>query len=101
MSAVGSIETLLPIVTMEAALRAASSQARGMEEADLSSKACDELLRSATETIPADEMTFKRVFDAYSVPVNYKQKFLDSNAFLVYYSKGFDGGRPSRGRATT
>ena len=43
------------------------------------------------ETIPADEISFKRLFDAYSVPVNYKQKFLDSNAFLVYYSKGFDG----------
>ena len=29
-------------------------------------------------------------------PVSYKQKFLDQNAFLVYYTKGFDGpGRPN------
>jgi len=28
--------------------------------------------------------------------VSYKQKFLDQNAFLVYYTKGYDGpGRPS------
>ena len=34
--------------------------------------------------------------DAYSVPVSYKQRFVDANAFLVYYSKGFDGpGRPT------
>ncbi|CAJ1935067.1 unnamed protein product [Cylindrotheca closterium] len=40
--------------------------------------------------------TFKRLFDAYSDPVSYKQKFLDQNAFLVYYTKGFDGpGRPN------
>ena len=99
LSAVGSVETLLPIVKMEAALEAASSRARGTEEADLPAQACDRLLRSVTETIPADEISFKRLFDAYSVPVNYKQKFLDSNAFLVYYSKGFDGpnGRVTKG----
>ncbi|EJK47781.1 hypothetical protein THAOC_33481 [Thalassiosira oceanica] len=91
LSAVGTVETLIPIVRMAAALGAASSQARGMEEADLSSTACDGLLRSIAEIIPADEMSFKRSFDAYSVPVNYKQRFLDSNAFLVYYSRGFDG----------
>ena len=28
--------------------------------------------------------------------MSYKQKFLDQNAFLVYYTKGYDGpGRPS------
>lgn len=41
--------------------------------------------------IPRDEQAFKRLFDAYSDPVSYKQKFLDQNAFLVYYTKGFDG----------
>eukprot|EP00593_Proboscia_inermis_P009516 CAMPEP_0171308770 /NCGR_PEP_ID=MMETSP0816-20121228/18873_1 /TAXON_ID=420281 /ORGANISM="Proboscia inermis, Strain CCAP1064/1" /LENGTH=114 /DNA_ID=CAMNT_0011791849 /DNA_START=367 /DNA_END=711 /DNA_ORIENTATION=+ len=36
------------------------------------------------------------MFDEYSNPVSYKQKFLDQNAFLVYYTKGFDGPkRPS------
>ena len=41
--------------------------------------------------IPREEQTFKRLFDAYSDPVSYKQKFLDQNAFLVYYTRGFDG----------
>jgi preprotein translocase subunit SecA len=46
--------------------------------------------------IPTQEDDFKRLFDEYSVPVSYKQRYLDSNAFLVYYSRGFDGvGRPS------
>jgi hypothetical protein len=47
-------------------------------------------------SLPTDESSFKRIFDAYSVPVSYKQKWMDSNAFLVYYTQGFDGpGRPS------
>lgn len=41
--------------------------------------------------IPRDEQAFKRLFDEYSDPVSYKQKFLDQNAFLVYYTRGFDG----------
>lgn len=46
--------------------------------------------------IPREEQTFKRLFDAYSDPVSYKQKFMDQNAFLVYYTRGFDGpNRPS------
>jgi hypothetical protein len=48
------------------------------------------------EGFPTEEEDFKRIFDAYSDPVSYKQKFLDQNAFLVYYTKGFDGpGRPN------
>jgi len=47
-------------------------------------------------TIPSDEQSFKRIFDSYSDSVSYKQKFIDQNAFLVYYTKGFDGpGRPN------
>ena len=47
-------------------------------------------------TIPIMEKDFKRVFDAYSDQVSYKQKFLDNNAFLVYYTNGYDGpGRDS------
>ena len=41
--------------------------------------------------ISTSETSFKKVFDEYSDPVSYKQKFLDQNAFLVYYTKGFDG----------
>jgi hypothetical protein len=42
-------------------------------------------------SLPHDERSFKAVLDSYSVPVSYKQRFLDANAFLVYYTKGFDG----------
>jgi hypothetical protein len=46
-------------------------------------------------SIPRKEKDFKRIFDEYSDPVSYRQKFLDQNAFLVYYTKGYDGpGRP-------
>ncbi|KAL7553483.1 hypothetical protein ACHAWF_016774 [Thalassiosira exigua] len=48
-------------------------------------------LQSLSTCIPREERAVKRTFDAYSTPVSYKQKFLDQNAFLVYYSKGFDG----------
>lgn len=54
------------------------------------------LLAQLPATIPTDEKRFKALFDAYSDQVSFKQKFLDQNAFLVYYTKGFDGpGRPS------
>merc|ERR1712194_262684 len=57
---------------------------------------CSALLHSILKNLPREERAFKRVFDSYSTPVSYKQKFLDQNAFLVYYTKGFDGpGRPS------
>lgn len=41
--------------------------------------------------IPSEEKEFKRLFDEYSVGISYKQQYLDKNAFLVYYTKGFDG----------
>lgn len=44
--------------------------------------------------LPKDEKEFKRIFDEFSEDISYKQRFLDQNAFLVYYTKGFDG--PSR-----
>ena len=45
---------------------------------------------------PSEEKEFKRYFDEFSDGVSYKQTFMDQNAFLVYYTKGFDGpGRPS------
>ena len=50
----------------------------------------------ALAPIPSDEVAFKRIFDEYSEGVSYKQVYRDQNAFLVYYTKGFDGrGRPS------
>jgi len=57
-------------------------------------KATSELL--SYPTLPAKETDFKRVFDEFSLDVSYKQRYLDSNAFVVYYTKGFDGpGRES------
>ena len=46
--------------------------------------------------IPLIEKDFKVLFDEHSEGISYKQQFLDQNAFLVYYTRGFDGpGRPS------
>lgn len=51
---------------------------------------------NTSAAIPTLETDFKRLFDAYSDQVSYKQKFLDQNAFLVYYTNGYDGpGRDS------
>ena len=50
----------------------------------------------ALERPPAAERDFKRLFDEYSEGISYKQQYRDKNAFLVYYTQGFDGaGRPS------
>mmetsp|Transcript_33934 Transcript_33934/g.44769 ORF Transcript_33934/g.44769 Transcript_33934/m.44769 type:complete len:261 (+) Transcript_33934:89-871(+) len=46
--------------------------------------------------IPKNERDFKKIFDSFSEGVSYKQQYLDKNAFVVYYTKGFDGpGRES------
>ncbi|KAH8077625.1 hypothetical protein JL720_10010 [Aureococcus anophagefferens] len=49
---------------------------------------------------PRDEKSFKRLFDEYSSDVSYKQKYMDSNAFVVYYTKGFDGRTGPTSRTT-
>lgn len=85
-SKVGTVEALVPIVSLRASLSRLLSR--------LSAPNTKEF--SLDESIPKDEMSFKKLFDAYSDQVSYKQRFLDQNAFLVYYSKGFDGpGRDS------
>ena len=53
------------------------------------------LLASQFPTV-RKETDFKRLFDAYSDQISYKQKFMDQNAFLVYYTQGYDG--PGRQR---
>lgn len=80
-SKVGTVEALIPIVALRASFAKLES---ALAEFDGSVFQID-------GTIPKDEKTFKRLFDSYSDPVSYKQKFLDQNAFLVYYTKGFDG----------
>ena len=81
----GMITALRPIVNMQSTVRQAVALLP-----DLS--ACQNALRS----IPTDEKSFKRIFDEYSEGVSYKQVYKDQNAFVVYYTKGFDGpNRPS------
>ena len=89
LSKTGSVETLIPIVRMEEALQKVRSDLENKRESGIQ-------LSELAGDFPSDEKSFKALFDAYSEPVSYKQKFLDQNAFLVYYTKGFDGpGRPS------
>lgn len=77
MDKVGTVEALTPIVRIQKTLK-------------------DGSVSTLLHTIPIDEQAFKRIFDEYSDPISYKQKFMDNNAFLVYYTRGFDGpGRPN------
>ncbi|GAX16802.1 hypothetical protein FisN_5Hu174 [Fistulifera solaris] len=86
--ATGTVEALITILQ----LRRTTQQILDILEENPSSARIEILLKS----IPSDEKSFKSLFDAYSDPLSYKQKFVDQNAFLVYYTKGFDGpGRPS------
>ena len=55
----------------------------------------DDIRSALKESYFLKEKGFKRIFDEYSEGVSYKQQFLDKNAFLVYYTGGFDG--PGRG----
>jgi hypothetical protein len=91
-SQTGTVQTLVPIVSLRQSLNVVQSQRRATTTGATTQK--PSLLDSTS--IPTNEQDFKRLFDAYSDPVSRKQMFLDQNAFLVYYSKGFDGpGRPS------
>ena len=72
----GTIETLIPILDLQEDLQQFDS--------------------TRLDRIPRTAQSFYQLLDAYSDPVSYKQKFVDQNAFLVYYTKGFDGpGRPN------
>ncbi len=94
LSRTGSIYTLRPVIAIERNLVSAKLKLTNSNE--VTPETCTALLRLLSDCIPREENAFKRIFDAYSTPVSYKQKFLDQNAFLVYYTKGFDGpGRPS------
>jgi hypothetical protein len=82
-SKVGTVDALKPIVLFRYYLSDLKVQLKNRKTLNL-------------EGFPTEEEDFKRIFDAYSDPVSYKQKFLDQNAFLVYYTKGYDGpGRPN------
>ena len=81
----GEASTLVPILQMRNNVELAIAQMTDLQE-------CESLLFK----IPLIEKDFKKLFDEHSEGISYKQQFLDQNAFLVYYTKGFDGpGRPS------
>lgn len=84
-----SMESLIPIVQLQ--------QTMQTFQQDLNASARQkQALPPWPASLPSTETALKALLDAYSVPVSYKQRFLDSNAFLVYYTKGFDGpGRPN------
>eukprot|EP00587_Corethron_hystrix_P010708 CAMPEP_0113321328 /NCGR_PEP_ID=MMETSP0010_2-20120614/14853_1 /TAXON_ID=216773 ORGANISM="Corethron hystrix, Strain 308" /NCGR_SAMPLE_ID=MMETSP0010_2 /ASSEMBLY_ACC=CAM_ASM_000155 /LENGTH=211 /DNA_ID=CAMNT_0000179433 /DNA_START=301 /DNA_END=939 /DNA_ORIENTATION=+ /assembly_acc=CAM_ASM_000155 len=51
--------------------------------------------RPQSALIRSDASVFLRTFDALSVPKSYRQSYMENNAFLVYYTGGYDGpGRP-------
>ena len=81
----GSIQSLSGIVQLKEIIQDAINYITNAE-------LCIKKLNEA----PVEEKLFKRIFDEYSEAVSYKQQYLDKNAFLVYYTKGFDGvGRES------
>jgi hypothetical protein len=106
---VGTVSVLLPIVKLrtdlESLRQTLEEQHKNNVDAPLSaiSKTKTAIYFTKSEgsskksaTISTLETDFKRLFDSYSEQVSYKQKFLDQNAFLVYYTKGYDGpGRES------
>lgn len=107
----GTIETLRPVVQLEQATRtiqkrliSLSQQEKEVGMKDALYELYDNIINNkfdVTRTsvangkimlmIPNDEIIFKRIFDEYSTPISYKQRYLDNNAFLVYYTKGYDG----------
>lgn len=92
MSHTGTIDALIPIVEMENALLDAKKQlSDARNNGNVSSDAIKSVSMTLSSAIPSEQTLFKRRFDEYSDPVSYKQKFMDQNAFLVYYTKGFDG----------
>lgn len=92
LSKTGTIDSLVPIVRMYTDINKVNSLF--LQSVPKDSTLSDTSIQSIykiLDFIPKNEVPFKRIFDEYSDPVSYKQKFMDQNAFLVYYTKGFDG----------
>ena len=95
LSQTGSIEKLVPIVAFQKSLLEANALLIKADSSSMSPYLLKQL-SSVVGKITSEEKLFKRYFDEYSDPVSYKQKYMDQNAFLVYYTNGFDGpGRAS------
>jgi len=94
LSKTGTVEKLVPIVSFRESLLDAKSMLNNDDSssaAALSQNVLKQLATTLKTNISPEEKQFKKLFDEYSDPVSYKQKYLDQNAFLVYYTKGFDG----------
>ena len=93
MSQTGTVEKLVPLVKFENELIKAKQELLSAREGDssISAGTIKAISTHLSLAIPSEQILFKRKFDEYSEPVSYKQKFMDQNAFLVYYTKGFDG----------
>lgn len=88
----GTVEKLIPIIKLEDSLLKAQTILKAeVDSSDTISLSVLDRVSTVLHDIPTNEKTFKRLFDEYSDPVSYKQKYLDQNAFLVYYTNGFDG----------
>ena len=94
---IGTIEALIPIVSIQKKVNSMNEELKsinGDSNNQNIARRCNKILNE----IPFidDEIKFKRIFDEYSQGISYKQVYKNNNAFLVYYTKGFDGiDRPS------
>jgi len=96
---VGTSQALKPILNMN---QVVAETFRLLDACDLNKdQGCHNTLveiKISLARIPSknDEKSFKRMFDEFSGGVSYRQQYMDKNAFLIYYTKGFDGpDRPS------
>ncbi len=94
---IGTIEALIPIVSIQKKVNSISEVLKsinGNSNNQNIATTCNKILNE----IPFidNENKFKRIFDEYSQGISYKQVYKNNNAFLVYYTNGFDGiDRPS------
>jgi hypothetical protein len=86
----GSAKALAPIVAFAGALGEA---VRAAEEPAL------DRCGAALSRLPASQAAFKASLDRFSEANSYMSEYKDKNAFVVYYTGGFDG--PGRARLGT
>ncbi|KAL3922987.1 MAG: hypothetical protein SGILL_001912 [Bacillariaceae sp.] len=87
----GTVDALVPIVQLRIDLRELKQSLEDKHHDDQQKGHSSSLSSPISSKLPTREQDFKRIFDAYSDQVSYKQKFMDQNAFLVYYTQGYDG----------
>lgn len=91
-----AVDRLIPIIMMEQEMETLIGEWHDMKRNNNINALtlCKHI--SDNPRIPSQEKDFKALLDNYSQPVSYKTKFMNQNAFLVYYTQGYDGpNRPS------